>query len=66
VAPDGRPVALAVLAGFAVALVLVVVTVVEGVVVPTAVSQTYDAVFHYSAVASILAERDASSLTLAP
>lgn len=62
--PDGRPVAFAMLAGMAVSVAIGAATVVDGMGLPTAVSQTYDAVFHYSAVARIVADGDASSLTL--
>jgi hypothetical protein len=40
------------------------VAVVNGMGLPDAVSQTYDAVFHYNAVARILTDGDASALTL--
>lgn len=61
---DGTTVTLAALAGLAVAALVGAFTVVDGMSLPTALSQTYDAVFHYSAVARIVAEGDASSLTL--
>jgi hypothetical protein len=63
-APDGWSVALAVLAGSAVAAAVGTVTVLDAMGPPTTLSQTYDAVFHYNAVAHILADGDASSLTL--
>ena len=61
---EGGPVALAALAGSAVAVVVGAVAVVTGMGLPDAVSQTYDAVFHYNAVARILTDGDASALTL--
>ncbi|MBW0089542.1 hypothetical protein I4I73_11490 [Pseudonocardia sp. KRD-184] len=63
-AGDGTAVTLAALAGLTVAALVGAFTVVDGMSLPTALSQTYDAVFHYSAVARIVAEGDASSLTL--
>lgn len=57
----GRPAALA---GFGAALLLGGITVALGLGRPDQVSQTFDAVFHYNAVAWILDSRNASSLTL--
>lgn len=48
----------------AAAAVLIGVVAFAAVPVPSLVSQTYDNVFHMSAIASILADGDASSLTL--
>lgn len=39
-------------------------TIVRGMLRPDALSQTYDAVFHYNAIAKILADGNGSSLTL--
>lgn len=50
--------------GLTVAVVIGLVTVTAGIGVPSSLSHTYDAVFHYSAVARILAGGSASSLTL--
>ncbi|MHA6779511.1 DUF6541 family protein [Pseudonocardia saturnea] len=61
--PDGRWVTLAAAGGLVVGGVLAMAAVVAGTDAPSALSQTYDAVFHYSSVARILAEGDASSLT---
>ncbi|MEQ3551211.1 DUF6541 family protein [Pseudonocardia nematodicida] len=62
--PDGRFAGIAALAGIGVGAVLGWVTVVRGFGPVDALSSTYDAVFHYSAVAHILGTGDASSLTL--
>lgn len=61
---DGWAVAVAALVGSAVAAGLGLVTMALGAGPPSAISQTYDAVFHYDAIARILATGDASSLTL--
>lgn len=61
---DGRWAGPAALAGVAVAVVFGWLTVVNGMGPADSLSQTYDAVFHYSAVAHIVATGDASSLTL--
>lgn len=62
--PDPPGVALAAVVGSAVAAVVGALVVMDAFGSPEALSQTYDAVFHYSAVARILADGDASSLTL--
>lgn len=61
---DGRRAGVAAAAGTAVALVLGWLTVVLGFGRVDEISSTYDAVFHYNAVAHILDTGDASSLTL--
>lgn len=61
---DPREVRLAALAGLGSAVVLGGLTVVLGLHKPDQVSQTFDAVFHYNAVAWILDSRNASSLTM--
>jgi hypothetical protein len=61
--PDGRRVGLAATGGLIVGGLLALAAVVAGTDTPAALSQTYDAVFHYNSVARILAEGDASSLT---
>ncbi len=61
---EGRAAWIAAAAGVVGAALVGAVAVVNGMGLPDAVSQTYDAVFHYSAVARILADGDASSLTL--
>ncbi|WP_132426031.1 DUF6541 family protein [Pseudonocardia endophytica] len=62
--PDGRWAGIAALAGIAIAVALGWLTAVNGMGPADALSQTYDAVFHYSAVAHIVGSGDASSLTL--
>ncbi len=62
--PDGRWAGLAALVGTAIAVLFGWLTAVNGMGPADALSQTYDAVFHYSAVAHIVASGDASSLTL--
>lgn len=59
---DPRRIAWAATAGVAVAGALVLLTVRLGTGGPDALSQTYDAVFHYNAVAWIVSEANASSL----
>lgn len=61
---DSPAVRTAVLAGLGAAVLVGGVTVVLGLRRPDQVSQTFDAVFHYNAVAWILDSRDASSLTM--
>jgi hypothetical protein len=63
-APADPTVRLAALAGFGAALLLGGITAVLGLGRADQVSQTFDAVFHYNAVAWILDSRNASSLTL--
>ncbi|HVV23048.1 MAG TPA: DUF6541 family protein, partial [Pseudonocardiaceae bacterium] len=46
------------------AIVLGAITVVHGILRPDALSQTYDAVLHYNAIAAILDTHNASSLTI--
>ena len=62
--PDGRRAGLAALLGTAVAAALSWLTVVLGFGPVDQLSSTYDAVFHYSAIAHVLGSGDASSLTL--
>ena len=62
---DPRPVTLAAALGMLPAVALGAITVAWGMGNPDALSQTYDAVFHYSAVAFILDSGNASTLTLA-
>ncbi|MDQ3786474.1 MAG: hypothetical protein M3422_04430, partial [Actinomycetota bacterium] len=62
---DPGPVTLAGFAGLVPALVLGAVTVVRAIPAPDALSQTYDALFHYNALAYIQDSHKASSLTLA-
>jgi hypothetical protein len=62
--PDPRPVSLAVAGGLLPAFVLGAVTIVRGFGRAENLSQTYDALFHYNAVAMILDTNDGSSLTL--
>ncbi|MEJ3651986.1 DUF6541 family protein [Actinomycetes bacterium KLBMP 9759] len=50
--------------GMAVAVAVGVATGVRGMLTPSTLSQTYDAVFHYNAVAEILASGNGSSLTI--
>lgn len=59
--PDGRWAGIAAVAGMAVAVVLGWISSVAGMAHPDAVSQTFDANFHYNAVARILDTGDASS-----
>lgn len=63
-AGDGRWVPLGALAGSAGAAAIGLATAVAGMGRPDAVSQTFDASFHYNAVARILATGDASATTL--
>ncbi|GAB1511817.1 DUF6541 family protein [Actinophytocola sp. KF-1] len=62
---DPRPVTVAGFAGLVPALALGAVTVVRAIRTPDTLSQTYDALFHYNALAYILDSHKASSLTLA-
>jgi hypothetical protein len=62
---DPRPVTVAAFAGLVPAVVLGMITVVMAIGGPDALSQTYDALFHYNALAYIQDSRQASSLTLA-
>ncbi|GAA1392584.1 hypothetical protein GCM10009613_37690 [Pseudonocardia kongjuensis] len=62
--PDGRHAGVAALAGTAVAAAVAWLTVVLGFGPVDQLSSTYDAVFHYSAIAHVLGTGDASSLTL--
>ena len=62
--PDPRKLSLAALAGWVPGLVLGVITIAEAVGAPDALSQTYDALFHYNALAYIEDTHQASSLTL--
>lgn len=61
---DPRSLIVAASAGLAVAVVLGSIAVVVGMGSPAALSETFDAVFHYNAVAYILDSHQASSLTL--
>jgi hypothetical protein len=61
---DPRRVTLAAAIGLIPAIVLGVATFVYAIGPPNALSQTYDAVLHYNAIAAILATGHASSLTL--
>ncbi|OLF17014.1 DUF6541 family protein [Actinophytocola xanthii] len=61
---DPRPVTLAALGGFVPALVLGTITILMAIEAPDTLSQTYDAVFHYNALAYIGDTGNASSLTL--
>jgi hypothetical protein len=61
---DPRPVTLAAFLGLLPAIILGGVTIVSGMGSPDALSQTFDAVFHYNAVAYILDSHNASALTL--
>jgi hypothetical protein len=63
VGADPRPVTLAAFLGLVPALVLGAVAVVRSISSPEALSQTYDALFHYNALAYIQDSHDASSLT---
>jgi hypothetical protein len=62
---DPRSVTLAGFAGLVPAVLLGAVTVVRSIRTPDALSQTYDALFHYNALAYIQDAHKASSLTLA-
>jgi hypothetical protein len=62
--PDPRTLTLTALAGWIPGLVLGVITIGEAVGAPDALSQTYDALFHYNALAYIQDSHQASSLTL--
>lgn len=62
--PDPRRVTLAGGLGLVPAVLLGIVGFVRGIAHPDALSQTYDAVLHYNAVASILDTHMASSLTI--
>jgi hypothetical protein len=61
---DPRKVTLAAALGLIPALIVGIITFMHGIGHADALSQTYDAVLHYNAVASILDTRDASSLTI--
>lgn len=63
--PDSRRVLRGALLGLVPALLLGIATLVRGFGSPDSISQTYDAVFHYNAVALILDTHNASSLNLA-
>jgi hypothetical protein len=62
--PDGRRSAVCVVTGLTGALILAALTARLGMGTPDALSQTYDAVFHYNAVAQVLANHDGSSLAV--
>src|SRR5262249_22572537 len=62
--PDPRALTLAAGLGILPAIVLGVTTIVESMGAPDALSQTYDAVFHYNALAYINDSHHASSLTM--
>lgn len=62
--PDRRWTGLAALGGLTIAAVLGLRAVLRGMDRPDALSQTFDANFHYNAVARILGTHDASSLTV--
>jgi hypothetical protein len=62
--PDPRRVTLAGALGLVPAVLLGAVTFIHGIVHADALSQTYDAVLHYNAVAAILDTHNASSLTI--
>jgi hypothetical protein len=62
--PDPRGLSLIALAGWVPGLVLGAITIGEAVGTPDALSQTYDALFHYNALAYIQDSHQASSLTL--
>jgi hypothetical protein len=61
---DPRRVTLAAAVGLVPAVILGAISLAKGIVRPDALSQTYDAVLHYNAVASILDTGRASSLTM--
>jgi len=61
---DPPSLAWAALIGMAPAVVIGAVVVVQGIGSPETLSQTYDAVFHYNAIAYIVDSGNASSLTL--
>jgi hypothetical protein len=61
---DPRRVTLAAAIGLVPALILGAISLVRGIIRPDALSQTYDAVLHYNAVAAILDTGRASSLTM--
>lgn len=61
---DPRRLSLAALAGWVPGLVLGVITIGQAIGAPDALSQTYDALFHYNALAYIADSHQASSLTL--
>jgi hypothetical protein len=63
-APDPRRLTLAAALGMIPAIVFGAITFAHGIHAPDALSQTYDAVLHYNAVAFILDTKDASSLTI--
>ncbi len=63
-APDPRRLTLIAALGMLPALVLGLATVVQAIGAPDRLSQTYDAVFHYNALAFINDSHQASSLTL--
>ncbi|MDQ3402591.1 MAG: hypothetical protein M3548_04250, partial [Actinomycetota bacterium] len=62
---DPRPVTLAAALGMLPAIAIGIVTAVQGFGDPDNISQTYDAMFHYNAVAYVLDSQNGSSLTLA-
>ncbi|GAB3429720.1 DUF6541 family protein [Actinophytocola sediminis] len=62
--PDPRSLSLTALAGWVPGLVLGAITIAQAVGAPDALSQTYDALFHYNALAYIQDSHQASSLTL--
>jgi hypothetical protein len=64
VAPDPRRMTLAAAVGLVPAIVLGAITFAHGILRPDGLSQTYDAVLHYNAVAAILDTGNASSLTI--
>jgi hypothetical protein len=61
---DPRRLTLAAAIGLVPAILVGAVTFAHAILRPDALSQTYDAVLHYNAIASILDTRDASSLTI--
>ncbi|HEX2131191.1 MAG TPA: DUF6541 family protein [Actinophytocola sp.] len=62
--PDPRRLTLAAFAGWVPGLVLGAITIGQAVAAPDSLSQTYDALFHYNALAYIADSHEASSLTL--
>lgn len=62
---DPRPVTVAGFAGLVPAFLLGAVTIVRAIGAPDALSQTYDALFHYNVLAYIRDSHQASSLTVA-